>query len=152
MVIRRFEGGRGGNWRKRSSSSFSSSHLPHVDLTASPTVKMAQFECPGVIHPLYSLTFGALFTLHTGKGKCCMWSVKKWKFNHQFGIPPGHSPHSIIHFCGPMWDAFYLRRSGAGLLEASCLSSFIFFQSSKEGQNGPNKHGSICILGHKFQI
>ena len=32
------------------------------------------------------------------------------------------------------------------------LLSFFLNESSKEGQNSPNKHGSICSLGHKFQI
>ena len=42
---------------------------------------MVQFECPRVIHPLVSLTFGVhcglSFSLHAGKGKCCIWAVNK---------------------------------------------------------------------------
>ena len=36
--------------------------------------------------------------------------------------------------------------------ELSFFFLLSFYQSSKEGQNSPNKHGSICNLGHKFQI
>ena len=42
---------------------------------------MVQFKCPRVIHPLISFTFGVHcglpFSLHAGKGTCCMWLVKK---------------------------------------------------------------------------
>ena len=42
---------------------------------------MVQFECPMVIHPLVSFTFGvhcgASLSLHARKGKCCMWLVNK---------------------------------------------------------------------------
>ena len=42
---------------------------------------MVQFECPRVIFPLVSFTFGVHcslpFFLYAGKGKCCMWPVKK---------------------------------------------------------------------------
>ena len=42
---------------------------------------MVQFECPRVIHPLLSSTIGVCCTvplsLHAGKGKCCMWPIKK---------------------------------------------------------------------------
>ena len=44
-------------------------------------LQMAQFECPRVIYPLVSLTFGVHcgvpFSLDAGKGKCCMWLVYK---------------------------------------------------------------------------
>ena len=44
-------------------------------------LQMVQFECPRVIHPLVSVTFGVHcrlpFSLHAGKGKCCMWLVNK---------------------------------------------------------------------------
>ena len=40
---------------------------------------MVQFECPSVIHPLLSFTFGVRcgmsFSLDAGKGKRCM---RKW--------------------------------------------------------------------------
>ena len=53
-------------------------------------LQMIQFECPKVIHSLVSLNFGVYcgvpFSLHTGKWKCCMWSVKKWKFILQFHV------------------------------------------------------------------
>ena len=40
---------------------------------------MVQFERPKVTHPLVSFIFGVHYGvyLHAGKGKCCMWSVKK---------------------------------------------------------------------------
>ena len=42
---------------------------------------MIQFECPKVIYPLLLFTFevhcGVPFSLDAGKGKCCMWHVKK---------------------------------------------------------------------------
>ena len=42
---------------------------------------MVQLVCPRVIFPLVSIIFGVhygvLFFLHAGKGKCCMWLVKK---------------------------------------------------------------------------
>ena len=42
---------------------------------------MVQFEWPKVISPLVSFTFGVHrwvpFSLDAGKGKCCMWPVKK---------------------------------------------------------------------------
>ena len=41
---------------------------------------MVQFECPMVIHPLVSFTFGVHcgvpFSLDKGKGKCCMWPAR----------------------------------------------------------------------------
>ena len=44
-------------------------------------LQMVQLECPRVIHPLVSLTFGVHcgvpFPLDAGKGKCCMWLLKK---------------------------------------------------------------------------
>ena len=44
-------------------------------------LQMVQFECPRVIYPLVSFTFGSTlrcpFPLHAGKGKCCMWPVNK---------------------------------------------------------------------------
>ena len=41
-----------------------------------------------------------------------------------------------------------------GLVELNVLLSSFFFlnKNSKEGQNSPNKHGSICSLGYKFKI
>ena len=42
---------------------------------------MVQFECPRVIHPFLSFTFGlhadVSISLNAGKGKCCMWPVNK---------------------------------------------------------------------------
>ena len=42
---------------------------------------MVQFECPRVIYPLVSFTFGVhcgvSISLYAGKGKCCMWPVNK---------------------------------------------------------------------------
>ena len=42
---------------------------------------MVQFECPGVINPFVSFTFGfhcgVPFSLDAGNGKCCMWLVNK---------------------------------------------------------------------------
>ena len=44
-------------------------------------LQMVQLECPRVIYPLVLFTFGVYcgvpFSLHAGKGKCCMWPVKK---------------------------------------------------------------------------
>ena len=40
-----------------------------------------------------------------------------------------------------------------GEADRSSRDGFIFLnQSSKKGQNSSNTHGSICSLGHKFQI
>ena len=42
---------------------------------------MFQFECQIVTYHLVPFTFGftegCYFPLHAGKGKCCMWPVKK---------------------------------------------------------------------------
>ena len=42
---------------------------------------MVQFECPRVIHPLVSFTFGVYcgvsISQYAGKGKCCIWPVNK---------------------------------------------------------------------------
>ena len=38
-----------------------------------------------------------------------------------------------------------------GLVEVSCVLSFHHLVLQK-GPNRPNKHGSICSLGHKFQF
>ena len=42
---------------------------------------MVQFEWPRVRHPLISFTYrvdlGLPFSLDAGKGKCCIWPVKK---------------------------------------------------------------------------
>ena len=47
-------------------------------------LQMVQLECPKVIHPLVSFTFivnwGVPFSIHAGKGKCCIWILKKGKF------------------------------------------------------------------------
>ena len=46
---------------------------------------IAPLECPRVRNPLVSFNFGAHyglpFFLHGGKGKCCMWLVKKCNSN-----------------------------------------------------------------------
>ena len=47
-------------------------------------LKMFQFKCMKLIHPLMSLNFGVhlgvSFSLHAGKGKCCTWHLKKLKY------------------------------------------------------------------------
>ena len=42
---------------------------------------MIQFECPRVIYPLVSFTFGVhcgeSISLYAGKGNCCIWPVNR---------------------------------------------------------------------------
>ena len=74
---------------------------------------MGQFDCPRVIHPLVSLTFGVYcgvpFPLDAGKGKWCMWVVNKVeiyfskigfvdsKWSH-LNVPGSYTPwcHSLL--------------------------------------------------------
>ena len=82
---------------------------------------MVQFEWPGVIHLLISLTFeancGVPFSLEAGKGKCCIWLVNKVEIHFAkigfleckwFNLngPGSDTPwcHSLL---GPLWGAIF---------------------------------------------
>ena len=53
----------------------------HFEKNGILRLQMIQFECPRIIHPFVSSTFGVHcgvpFSLYAGKEKCCMWLVKK---------------------------------------------------------------------------
>ena len=68
---------------------------------------MVQLECPRVIHPLLSFTFGfhygVPFPLHAGKGKSCMWLGNKVEIHFpKMGFIDGHTSLSVIHFWVPL--------------------------------------------------
>ena len=76
---------------------------------------MIQFECPRVIHPLVSFTFGVNsglpFSLDAGKGKCCMWPFKKVEIHYAkigFGdskCANSNSPGSYTPWCHSLLES-----------------------------------------------
>ena len=77
---------------------------------------MIQFEGPRVMHSLVPFPFevccGVPFSLHAGKGKCCMWVWTNRKStlqkkvlmirNGPIWMPQGRTPLGVIHFWGPL--------------------------------------------------
>ena len=102
---------------------------------------MVQFECPRVIHPLVSLTFGVHcgmpFSLYAVKGKCCMWPVNKveiylWKMGFMdckwsnLNAPGSYTPwcHSLL---GSTVGCPFLCMLEKGMLHMSVNKVEIYF-------------------------
>ena len=87
----------------------------------------------------------------------CPQGLKIWHLfvsRKNLGVPP--SAISVSPTLGGwVGDTEIFKIFTCGEADRSSRDKFFFFllnESSKEGQNSPNKHGSICSLGHKFQI
>ena len=65
-------------------------------------------------------------------------------------INPARTAPRVVGFLVAAKPTTLVEISASGFFLLSFFLSFS--QSSKEGPNSPNKHGSICNLGHKFQI